>query len=332
MGIQSVNTPFPAVNNRLFPSIGVTSAAPGDVVPETGNGLGYFAQPPPGGYRIPGTMEGLGAIVPWPRIQTEWDLIQRENWSSPTLSGLGYGAFGENVDDVSGTVPTYVDPTPTNDQYWESRVAGVVDKIDKLIPFDALYASGTLAAAQGIANYWGSTLAADSRVVAALARLAKRHSFVLATFPGASFLPKGSTLPGGSGARSPIVIDYLDGSYAYAPGYGPVSQYGALQVANSSVPASPRISAYTGQTIGTASPNDIQPFSAGVATDPSTVPPPPSNYQGPLVTTNGAEGGSNGTGGATSGADSTLIPGVSNTMLLAGGGFLVLILAMGGRR
>jgi hypothetical protein len=332
MGIQTVNTPFPAVNNRLFPSISATTAAPGDVVPESGNGLGYFASPPPGGYRVPGMLQGVGAIVPWPRIQTEWDLIQQERWSNPTLSGLG--DCDAETDGDCGVVPTYSAIT-SNDPEFNGTVQIAVQRIDRILPYDALYNNGgansPLVYAATIQNYWGEHVARDARVVDAVARLSKRYNYVKTHFPGVTVLPAGSILPGGSTPRAPIIVDYGDGSYAYAPGYGPVSQYGALQVANASVPASPRVSAYTGQTIGTASPGDIQPFSAGTPTDPSTVPPPPSNYQGPLVTGGTTPSGGSSSGAAASDSDS-LISGVSNTMLLAGGGALILLLAVMGRR
>lgn len=341
--IERSNARFPAVNNRLFPSITPATAAPGDVIPENGNGLGYFAAPPPGGYRVPGTMAGIGAIVAWPRIQTEWDLIQQEKWDNPTFRYLkASGMKGLADGDMAVLDPdtqVYVTANTTQENL-DDYALTTVQRIDQVIPDDNLYAQGALAWAGVLAGYWPQ-VSQDARVRAAIERLAKRYAYVKANYPGVTILTLNSTLPSGSGARAPILIDYLDGTYAYAPGYGPVSQYGALQVANAAVPLSPRVSAYTGQIVGSANSGDINaplvgatPGSGtwgGVGPGPggtTNAPPPPDGYPGPLTT------GSVPTGTGTGAENTTgIIPGVSNTMLFAGGGALVLLLAvMGGRR
>lgn len=84
--------------NRLFPSISATTVGP--VTPETGSGLGYPAAPPP--RRDPG-VAGMGAIVPWPRLPYEWDLIRGEVWTNNT-------PFKDTTAGM-GDVPVYSGPT-----------------------------------------------------------------------------------------------------------------------------------------------------------------------------------------------------------------------------
>lgn len=166
------------------------------------------------------------------------------------------GLRGE--DDGAGVAPVYHDPQP-GDEYYEDKVQRTLARIDGILPDDDLYAQGVMAFAASEASYWGPAIAADSRIRAALARLRTRYDFVTTHFPGASVLPAGAQMPGGSGGRAPIVIAYPDGTFGYAPGYGPTATYGAYQTADAARPPDTRVSAYTGLPVGSVNRTDVTP-------------------------------------------------------------------------
>lgn len=316
-GILHIPTGYPANLNRLYPSVSNTTVGP--TIASTGNGLGYFAAPPESINRIP-AMRGVGMLTPWPQIPREWDMIQQETWKNHTPFVKTHSGLGDT--------PVYVPPSSSSPD-WATFVNPTVARIDEMYPDDYHYAPNVMAAAVANANYYGSAVAAAPEVVAALDRLQKRYTFYKANYPGTSLLAAGETMPSGGSARPPIVLAFSDGSFAYAPGYGPVSQYGANQVVSSSVPASPRVSAYTGQIVGTASTTDVIAATVGAHgehgpgwVDPITnAPPPPDNYAGPITySTPPAITGDTGAGSGT-------IGGIDTKYLLAGG-VLIAVMAL----
>lgn len=234
-------TNYPGSLDRLYPSIAPATADPAAVI-SSKNGLAGT-----------GT---LGYLAPWPQLPTEYGLIaaaladqQAANLEAghdtrPTVN-VTTGQTLSATPNLTGLG----DLTPSNPSY-ERAVQATVDRIDRMIPNDAAYGPAGVRLYAGIMAYrLGRTAARDSRILAALDRLNTRYEYILKHYPGTTVISSSSPLPRPIGPVQPIVQAYPDGSFAYAPGYGPASQYGAYQVAGRGVPSSPRVSAYTGRVV-----------------------------------------------------------------------------------
>lgn len=324
-GIYETDIRYPDALTRLYPSITSHTAEPGHTVIPSGRpgaGFGYHS--------------GFGDVVPWnvypptmaqiveaaeaAEIQSRMAAQSAEIERIAGFMGIGFGNYGDDVPAL-----------------FAARVAETVRRLDDLIVSDYMVSPSVLAHAAVLAAYFGPQYASHPDVVTALARLRTRYDFYTRNYPGTELLWAGSTMPSGSTARPPIVLQYRDGSFAYAPGFGPVSQYGALQVQSPSLPPQPRISAYTGQSVGSASPVDVV-----AALIPATTP----GTTTPIQTLNPTTGGT-GTAKPTTGTNtptpnsgqspsaSTLPFGLTpQTALYAGGGLLAvaILLSLGGRR
>lgn len=300
-GVYRFGTNYPAAFDRLFPSITATTSDPAGPIP---SGKGGFS--------------GVGDIVGW-------------NVQPPTMADVVAKGFSPDHATLAGLGDDAQD-------MFNARLAETVRRLDDLIVSDYMVSPSVMGFAPTLANYFGPEFASHPDVVAAMARLKKRYDFYQANYPGTDLLWVGSTMPSGSAARPPIVFQYRDGSFAYAPGFGPVAQYGALQVQSNSVPPQPRVSAYTGAVIGSVSPVDYVPAQVG----PNGIPGATGNYPVNTATGGGSTGATaTGTGTGTGGNTGTKpakesIFGFeldSKTMLMAGGGLLVLAIVSGmGRR
>lgn len=325
-GIYETDIRYPDALTRLYPSITSHTAEPGNTVIPSGRpgaGFGYHS--------------GFGDVVPWnvypptmsqiveaaeaAEIQSRMAAQSAEIERIAGFMGIGLGNYGDD------------DPALV-----AARVAETVRRLDDLIVSDYMVSPSVLAHAAVLAAYFGPQYASHPDVVTALARLRTRYDFYTRNYPGTELLWAGSTMPSGSTARPPIVLQYRDGSFAYAPGFGPVAQYGALQVQSSSLPPQPRISAYTGQSVGSASPVDVV-----AALIPATTPGTPGTTTPPgAQTLNPAPGSKPSTGTSTPAPNSgqphstsTLPFGLTpQTALYAGGGLLAVavLLSLGGRR
>ncbi len=302
-GVYKFGTDYPAAFDRLFPSITATTSDPAGPIP---SGRGGFS--------------GVGDVVAW-------------NVYPPTMADLVAKGFSPDHATLAGTSLGDLTIEQQNADMVAARLAETVRRLDDLIVSDFMVSPSVMGFAPTLANYFGPEIASHPDVVSAMARLKKRYDFYQANYPGTDLLWVGSTMPSGSVARPPIVFQYRDGSFAYAPGFGPVAQYGALQVQSNSVPPQPRVSAYTGSVVGQVSPVDYVPAQVG----PNGIPGPQGNYP-----TNTAAGGAGGTGTGTGTGNTqpkdpkTSIMGFeldSKTMIMAGGGLLLLAVVSGmGRR
>jgi len=302
-GVYKFGTDYPAAFDRLFPSITATTSDPAGPIP---SGRGGFS--------------GVGDVVAW-------------NVYPPTMADLVAKGFSPDHATLAGTSLGDLTIEQQNADMVAARLAETVRRLDDLIVSDFMVSPSVMGFAPTLANYFGPEIASHPDVVAAMARLKKRYDFYQANYPGTDLLWVGSTMPSGSAARPPIVFQYRDGSFAYAPGFGPVAQYGALQVQSNSVPPQPRVSAYTGAVVGQVSPVDYVPAQVG----PNGIPGATGNY--PANTATGGAGGTGtgtGTGNTQPKDPKTSIMGFeldSKTMLMAGGGLLLLAVVSGmGRR
>ena len=328
-GIYETDIRYPDALTRLYPSITSHTAEPGNTVIPSGRpgaGFGYHS--------------GFGDVVPWnvypptmAQIVEAAEAAERQAQMAAQSAEIeriaGFMGIGTGIGNYGDDDPALV----------AARVAETVRRLDDLIVSDYMVSPSVLAHAAVLAAYFGPQYASHPDVVTALSRLRTRYDFYTRNYPGTELLWAGSTMPSGSTARPPIVLQYRDGSFAYAPGFGPVAQYGALQVQSSSLPPQPRISAYTGQSVGSASPVDVV-----AALIPATTPgitPPGVQTLNPLPNaTPGTAKPPTGTPAPTpnsgqSPSSSTLPFGLTpQTALYAGGGLLAVavLLSLGGRR
>lgn len=233
-------THYPGSLDRLYPSIAPATADPGAVM-SSKNGLAGTGS--------------LGYIASWPQIPTEYGLIAAALADQEAANAEAGHDTRPTIDasteqTLSATPLVGLgDLTPSNPAY-DRAVQATVDRIDRMIPNDAAYGPAGVRLYAGIMAYrLGRTAARDSRILSALDRLNTRYEYVLKHYPGTTVISSSSPLPRPVGPVQPIVQAYPDGSFAYAPGYGPASQYGAYQVAGRGVPSSPRVSAYTGRVV-----------------------------------------------------------------------------------
>lgn len=174
-------------------------------------------------------MGAVGDIVAWGPLPTEYAAIMASE-DAATAAEAKAGSSSK-----SGIVPRAVQPDPVVPLPVSATTNAQVTGVSGL---------------PGMSGGVGYTATARQKVA----------DFARANYPGAVFVAAGARLPSVVGAHPPIVVVFPDGSFAYAPGYGPISQYGALQVANSHVPRSPRISAYTGRPVAGATLDVLRAF------------------------------------------------------------------------
>lgn len=314
-GIERASIQYPAAFNRLFPSITSATADPaGSIIPSGGAGAG-LAEIVPWNVYPPSMADLFSAEEKRQQQAAEAAAAQRAGFMGTGLRGLG--------EDEPGL--------------FTARLAETVRRLDDLIVSDYMVSPSVLAHGAVLAAYFGPEYAQHPDTINALNRLRTRYDFYRRNYPGTDLMWAGSTMPSGSTSRPPIVLQYRDGSFAYAPGFGPVSQYGALQVQSSTIPPQPRLSAYTGQVVGSVSPVDV----VGAVVPATQTLATGGGDPGP-GTGGGAGAGTGASGGTTtpkSGSNPiTLIPSTdgipAHYLLYAGGGLLVLaiVASLSGRR
>lgn len=217
----------------------------------------------------------------------------------------------------------------------DSGVADTVGKLDRLTPDDTLYdnaSGGYMGYVATLARYWGADYASDPRVMEAVERARKRYDFAKSNFPGVQILPAGSYYPSGSGYNPPIAIwDPTEGTIGYAPGYGPIAQYGGIPMnmgdgktvmvqQPGAAPPIPKVNVYTGAT----APGMVNILPAQVPSTSSTAAPINNYYY------SNPEPGSAPTGDS----GSVNVGGVSipTPVLIGGAALMMAMVVMGGRR